>query len=147
MPSIFVEVHNGVEYGLIMKKWCPIWLQNKKNACKLVPRCSKKYFINTIRTNLFQEWSQTSSATTASNLVSRVYHFRHRTGIQFNKKYVLCVDIYINKIEQGCQGGRRDASSPSRPKDVLTWHSISLKLIAKNIFCAAHYLIAKDTKN
>jgi len=35
---------------------------------------------------------------------------------------------------------------PTRPKEVLTWHLISLKIIAK-IFCTAHYLNAKDAKN
>jgi len=35
---------------------------------------------------------------------------------------------------RGHKGGARDASLPTRPKEVLTWHLISLKIIAKNIF-------------
>jgi len=36
----------------------------------------------------------------------------------------------------GADTGGEDAGDepPTRPKDVLTWHLISLKLIAKNIF-------------
>jgi len=31
-------------------------------------------------------------------------------------------------------GGMQGMHPPTRPKEVLTWHSISLKLIAKHIF-------------
>jgi len=32
------------------------------------------------------------------------------------------------------QGGCRGCITPTRPKEVLTWHLISLKINAKNIF-------------
>jgi len=35
---------------------------------------------------------------------------------------------------RGHRGGCRGCTPPTRPKEVLTWHLTSLKLIAKNIF-------------
>ena len=41
-------------------------------------------------------------------------------------------------------GDARDASPPTRPKEVLTWHLISLKSIAKMLWYCT--LLAKDAK-
>jgi len=38
------------------------------------------------------------------------------------------------------QGAMQGMHPPNRPKEVLTWHLISLKIIAK-IFFTAHYVI------
>jgi len=48
------------------------------------------------------------------------------------KKWSVVMAAYL----PGADTGGEDAGDepPTRPKDVLTWHLISLKLIAKNIF-------------
>jgi len=58
-----------------------------------------------------------------------------------------CFKIAKNTDGQAwTQGGMQGMHPPTRPKEVLTWHLISLQIIAK-IFCSAHYLNAKDAKN
>jgi len=46
---------------------------------------------------------------------------------------VYCLFVSVCS-RRGHRGDAGDASHPTRPKEVLTWHLISLKLIAKNIF-------------
>jgi len=46
------------------------------------------------------------------------------------------IDQDISKSHPGADtgGGLQGMHPPTRPKEVLTWHLISLKILAKNIF-------------
>jgi len=43
-------------------------------------------------------------------------------------------DDVLNQWSGADTGGMHPLHPPTRPKEVLTWHLISLKIIAKNIF-------------
>ena len=55
-------------------------------------------------------------------------------AISFNSFFYQLHALLPASTQARTQGGMQGMHSPTRPKEVLTWHLISLKIIDKNIF-------------
>jgi len=110
------------------------WIIFKLN--NFLPKCEKTFqTFSTLPTNRLSSWQLSALDWFDQAPTGKI--FQHRL-------IILSIPMQWNHQAriQGEDAG--DASPPTRPKEVLTWHLISLKIFAKILlYCT---LLAKDAK-